>query len=52
MKIYRYKNSNGDWIRSISPKPTKEEKELAEGIIGLICVLVFIVCFVYLIFNS
>ena len=33
MRTYRYKNDNGDWIKSIYPKPTENEEIIANGII-------------------
>ena len=42
MKIYRYKDSNGVFIKSLYPKPTKEIETTANGIIS-ICVLIIII---------
>ena len=35
MKTYRYKDKNGNWVRSIYPKPSEIDELIAEGIIFL-----------------
>ena len=52
MKTYRYKDNNGNYVRSLFPKPTQEEEMMAEGIIGLICLLIFIGGFIYVVVSK
>ena len=52
MKTYRYKDNNGNYVKSIFPKPTEKEEMMAEGIIGLICLLIFIGGFIYVVVSK
>lgn len=47
MKIYVFKNKNGEYVKSIFPKASKDIEEISNGIILLIIILVG---FLYLIF--
>lgn len=38
MKTYRYKDSDGNWVRSIYPKPSEEVELAANGFIFLLLV--------------
>ena len=47
MKTYRYKDNNGNWVRSIYPKPTAEEEVIVNGIIGSVVLLILIGLLIY-----
>ena len=48
MKIYKYKDKNGDWVNSVYPKPTEKIKEIANGIIAL---MILVGMILFLIIN-